>query len=901
LRYLIFKQEFSLVKEIEKNYDASSIEDKWYQFWQEEGFFKANPNKDKKPFTIVIPPPNVTAALHMGHAYNNTIQDILIRWKRMQGFEALYQPGTDHAGIATQTVVEKELKKEGKSRLDLGRDEFVKRVWKWREHYGDRIINQLKKLGISADWDRERFTLDEGLSDAVQEVFVRLYEKGLVYKGNRIVNWDPASGTALSDDEVDHKEVNGKLYYLKYKIANTNEFITVATTRPETLLGDTGVAISPDDDEKKHLIGKEIIIPFVNRKVKIFADQHVDKEFGTGFVKATPAHDPNDFEMGQRNDLKQILVLDKDAKILKYCAVINGSESTNELEIPDSLAGLDRFEARKKIIELLDEMGQLEKIEDHLHSVGHSYRSNVAIEPYLSEQWFVKMKPLAERALKALQDGDIKFYPEGRYEKTYENWMNNIRDWCISRQLWWGHRIPVWYNENGDMKVSKTDPSTENEKWTQDEDVLDTWFSSWLWPFSTMGWPNNTEDLNYFYPSSVLVTGADIIFFWVARMVMAGYEFLGKLPFSEVYFNGIVRDSEGRKMSKSLGNGIDPLDVIANYSTDSVRYTVVQLSSQGQDIKLAEKDFEMGRNFSNKIWNSFRFLAMNLPKDFYSIDPYINNLELADKWILSRLQICIKETTKYLENYRFQDALASIYSFLWNEYCDWYLELIKQRLYKADKEMDKETALATSSHCLKIAMQLLHPFMPFITEEIWQNFKSDKDDKSIMITNWPTCNDVLIDPKSEKELEIIKDSIVAIRNTRMELNIPFKTAINMNVSGSNAGLFQTHSKYIKTLTNISEIKTVEKLEKLIASTSIVAQTELQFPLEGLIDIEQEVERLKKELNKKERILSGINSKLSNDRFINNAPSNIVEHEKAKALEIQEEMEKLKQGLMSFEV
>jgi valyl-tRNA synthetase len=891
--------ELLLVKEIEKNYDAKSVEDKWYKHWQEKGYFKAKPNKNKKPFTIMIPPPNVTAALHMGHAYNNTIQDILIRWKRMQGFEALYQPGTDHAGIATQTVVERALSKEGKSRYDVGREKFVERVWDWREEYGGKIIKQLKKLGISADWDRERFTLDEGLSEAVQEVFIRLYEKGLVYKGHRIVNWDPASATALADDEVEHKDVQGKLYHIKYKFADSDEFLTVATTRPETLFGDTGVAISPEDEEKQHLLGKKVIIPFVNRQVEIFADSHVDKNFGSGFVKATPAHDPNDFEMGQRHNLDQVIVLDKDGKIMQICQRVEGNKAFDELPVPEIFAGLDRFEARKKIITELEKIGQLEKIEEHNHAVGHSYRSKVPVEPYLSEQWFVKMKPLADKALEAVEDGRIKMYPEGRYEKTYEHWMTSIRDWCISRQLWWGHRIPAWYNENGEIKVQKEDPSTETEKWTQDPDVLDTWFSSWLWPMSTLGWPKKTEDLEYFYPSNVLVTGADIIFFWVARMIMAGLEFNDNIPFSEVYFNGIVRDSKGRKMSKTLGNGIDPLEVIDQFSTDAVRYTVVQLSSQGQDIKLAETDFEMGRNFSNKIWNSYRFLAMNLPKDFPSIDPYKESFEAADKWILSRLQHAKEKVNDHLEKFRFQDALASVYHFVWNEYCDWYLEMIKPRLYKAEKEIEKETALAVASYTLKQALVLLHPFMPFLTEELWQTFKNETDKESIMISDWPEVDKNFIFKSSEEEILILQKIIVQIRNIRAEMNIPFKSEPVLNIKSDHkfSEFLKNSERDLKSLAKMSEVHVIENFEKTISATAVVDGLEIQIPLEGMIDIEEEIARIEKELSKKQKITKGITAKLSNNKFLQNAPENVVNREKDKLINIQEDVKKMKSSLL----
>ncbi len=888
-----------VVKEIEKIYDSKIVEDKWYAKWLKSGYFKADKKSGKEPFVIVIPPPNVTAALHMGHAYNNTIQDILIRWKRMQGFEALYQVGTDHAGIATQAVVERDLAKEGLTRKDLGREKFIERVWDWRGIYGGKIIEQLKKLGISADWDRERFTLDDGLSEAVQEVFIDLYNKGLIYKGNRIVNWDPASGTALADDEVDHKDVEGKLYHLKYKFKDSDEFLIVATTRPETLFGDTGVAISPDDKAKKHLIGKKVIIPFVNREVEIFADEHVDKDFGSGFVKTTPAHDPNDFEMGQRHNLPQVLMMDRDGKVLPICQTVTGADHSDELPIPAEFAGIDRAEARKLVIQRMDEMGQLDRIEAHPHSVGHSYRSGVAIEPYLSEQWFVKMQPLAEKALKVVQDGEIKFYPEGRYDKMYEHWLTNIRDWCISRQLWWGHRIPAWYNAAGEMKVCKDDPSTENEKWTQDEDVLDTWFSSWLWPFSTMGWPERTEDLAHFYPSSVLVTASDIIFFWVARMIMAGYEFLDQRPFHTVYFNGIVRDSKGRKMSKSLGNGIDPLEVIETYSTDAVRYTVVHLSSQGQDIKLAENDFEMGRNFSNKLWNSFRFLAMNLPEDYPSIEPYRNHFELADKWILSRLQETIDLVNTNMEKYRFSDAQKAIYEFYWNNFCDWYLELIKARLYKPENAEAKKTALAVASHVMKTSMMLLHPFMPFVTEEIWQSFRSKADKDSIMISDWPKVDASLRDDASEAHIAFVKDTIVKVRNIRAEMNVPVKAEIHLNVKSADKTLLsvlQNSVSYFGATCRTTSISAVENFSNELSAKFLNGVVEFQMPLADIIDVAAEKARIEAEINKKTKILNGTKGKLANDKFVNSAPAHIVEHERAKLAEIEVEIEKLNANL-----
>lgn len=889
-------------REIAKIYNPESVENKWYKIWEEKKYFAATPNPKKPPYTIVIPPPNVTARLHMGHAFNNTIQDILIRYKRKTGYEALWIPGTDHAGIATQAVVERDIKeKEGKSRNDLGREKFVKRVWKWKEEHSDIITNQLKKLGCSCDWDRERFTMDEGLSDAVLDVFEKFYERGLIYRGQRIVNWDPASGTALSDDEVDHREVKGKLYHIRYKFKNSDDYIVVATTRPETLLGDTGVAIAPDDKDKQHLIGKEVIIPFVNRTVKIFADQHVDKEFGSGFVKATPAHDPNDFEMGRRHNLDEVVMLDKSGYILPVCKKITKDGLQDELAVPKSIAGLDRFEARCKMVSLLKDMGQLEKIEDHVHAVGHSYRSHVPVEPYLSEQWFVKMKPLAKKALKVVENGKIKFYPPGRFENTYRHWMNNIRDWCISRQLWWGHRIPVWYNENGDYRVSKKEPSGNGNKWTQDPDVLDTWFSSQLWPFSTLGWPADNKDLKYFYPTTTLVTAADIIFFWVARMIMAGLEFMEDIPFENVFFNGIVRDEQGRKMSKSLGNGIDPLEMVKKFSADAVRFTLIMMSAEGQDLNIGTKSFETGRNFSNKVWNAFRFLSMNLKDVSTDIYAYKNNFELADKWILSRYSRATKNLRKNLDQFRFHDALESVYHFFWGDYCDWYLEIIKPRLYKPEKPEDKQTALNVASYIMKGSMELLHPFVPFITEEIWQNFKN-KNESSIVISQWMEPDDTFKDLVSEKNMTFIQDVITSLRNMRSEMNVPPGKVMDLIIDCKEEffTLIEASRLYFKSLAKVGEIKKLDnKFAKHEAATTVVKGAEFFVPLSDLIDREKEKVRLEKELLQLEKLEQEIKQKLDNKNFVERAPQKIVEGERKKLSGIQENLLKVRQNYKKY--
>jgi valyl-tRNA synthetase len=885
-------------KELAKIYDPKTVEDKWYAYWQEHNYFRARVNPEKKPYAIVIPPPNVTSKLHMGHAFNNSLQDILIRYKRKSGFEALWLPGTDHAGIATQNMVERDLAKEGKTRHDLGRDLFEQRVWKWKEEHGSTIIRQLKKMGCSCDWERERFTLDEGLSNAVQEVFIRLYERGLIYKGLRIVNWDPASGTALSDDEVDHHEVHGQLYHLRYYFKNSNDYIVVATTRPETLLGDTAVAVSPLDEAKQALIGKTVVIPFVNREAPIISDEYVDKEFGSGFVKVTPAHDPNDFEMGLRHNLKQVIVMDKQAHIMQVCQVFEDGVYHDELPIPAEITGLDRFKARKKIVEIMEASGQVEKIEKHVHAVGHSYRSKVAVEPYLSVQWFVKMKPLAVEALRVVQDGLIKFYPEGRFEKIYEHWMNNIRDWCISRQLWWGHRIPAWYNEKGEVKVCAADPSIPGEKWTQEEDVLDTWFSSQLWPFSTLGWPDETPELKYFYPTDTLVTGPDIIFFWVARMVMAGMEFIHDIPFRQVYFNGIVRDEQGRKMSKSLGNGIDPLDIISEYSADAMRFTLIMLSSEGQDINVGMKSFELGRNFSNKIWNAFRFLYMNLDEVIETdYTPYRDLLQPEDRWILSRYHRAIAQVSASLDRFRANDAVQAIYHFFWHDYCDWHLEMIKKRLYRSQDARQKKTALAVACHVMKGSMSLLHPFIPFITEEIWQTFKTDREE-SIVISPWPQYNEALIDTESERQMEFLQEVISGIRNLRTEMNVPPAKMVSLylkNVAG-----WKDNAEHLNMLAKVESIHEAGSgFDRNDAASLVIKGCEFYIPLAELIDREKEKQRLEKEIAHLQKLEQGIQSKLNNPNFTGKAPATVVQAEQTKLDNLRQNLGKVRKNYEKF--
>jgi valyl-tRNA synthetase len=893
----------NLSKEIPKAYDPKTVEDKWYAYWMKHQLFCASVNKNKKPFTIVIPPPNVTGALHIGHAYNNSVQDIYVRFKRMQGFETLWSPGTDHAGIATQTVVEKQLKSEGKDRRQMGREVFVEEVWKHKEVYRDRIIGQLQKMGCSCDWEREWFTMDENLSEAVKEVFIHFYEKGWIYKGNYIVNWCPFSQSAISDEEVEYKEVNGKLWHFKYPVKDSSEFLVVATTRPETMLGDTGVAVHPEDERYTHLIGKKVVLPIVGREIPIFADVYVDKEFGTGAVKVTPSHDPNDFQMGKRHNLEFVNIMDPDASLNK--------------NVPLQYQGLDRFAARKKIVEEIQQLGCLVKIEDHVNRVGYSQRGNVPIEPLVSEQWFLKMEDLAKPALEAVLSGTIKIHPD-KWIKTYEHWMTTIRDWCISRQLWWGHRIPAYYLPSGEMVVAKSkDEAIEKFKIAnfkfkiddirQDDDVLDTWFSSWLVPFSSMGWPKETEELKYFYPTSLLVTGPDIIFFWVARMIMAGLEFTKNPPFKQVYFNGIVRDEKGRKMSKSLGNGIDPIAVIDTYSADALRFTLVDLSAEGQDINLSEKQFEIGRNFSNKVWNSFRFIAMqmeNCPEACPQLPDASQITELADRWILSRYNKAVAGITEGLENYKLHDAMNSVYQFFWNDYCDWYLELIKERMYNGSDEVKVQT-LSMALYLMEGIMKLMHPIVPFISEEIWQRLAPRKDGESIMVQKWENAERNWIKPEVDREFELIQNVIIAVRNIRSEMNISPAKKTDLIVVCSDArllGLVNTAQTYIKSLARVENFTaSASALKPKHAASAVVSGIELYVPLEGIIDVEVERTRLSKEITRLEEQVEGINKKLGNADFVAKAPPQVIEKEKAKLDNFRETIAKLRASLEQFKI
>lgn len=879
--------------EIPKTYDPREVEDRWYQEWIDQGYFDANVNSDKKPFTIVIPPPNVTAALHMGHAYNNTIQDIYIRLRRKQGYETLWLPGTDHAGIATQNVVERNLHKEKKTRFDLGRDDFVERVWQWREQHGNRIIFQLKKMGCSCDWRRERFTMDEGLSRAVLEVFIQLYNKGLIYKGNRIINWCPRCGTAISDEEVEYKEKTGRLWYIKYPVKESDAHLIVATTRPETMLGDTAVAVHPEDSRYKDLIGKTVNLPLMNRKIPVIADRQVDPEFGTGAVKVTPAHDPNDFEIGRRHKLPSVNILNSDGTLNKDMG---------------PYSQLDRFDARKKVIKDLEDQGLLLKIEEHHHSVGHCHRCDTIVEPWLSEQWFVKMKELAKPAIEVVKNGKMKLYPAERWQKTYINWLENIRDWCISRQLWWGHRIPVYYCEGcQEMKVAQEKPENcpqcGESEWRQDENVLDTWFSSWLWPFSTLGWPEETPDLRYFYPTTLLITAADIIFFWVARMVMAGMEFMNDIPFHSVYFNGIIRDQSGRKMSKSLGNGIDPLDIIDKYSADAMRFTLIMLGSEGQDINLAESSFDMGRNFSNKIWNAYRYLALNLEEPIDNYQDYSENFELADQWILSRLQHTIEDVTLNLEKFRINDSLSAVYHFFWHEYCDWYLELIKPRLLAEGNEKEKTVARSIAVHVMKTCMNLLHPYTPFISEEIWYRLKNDSEPSSV-VSEWPQANSSIVNKNAEAEMSFIQNLISAVRNIRSEMNVPPGSYAELKFKSSNNSYIEQVNRNSHAIMNLAKVKTMEHIDakKLVpsAAVAVVKDVELFVPLAGLIDLEVEKNRLSKEIGRLDKQVEGLSKKLRNEQYLQKAPENVVQQDRDKLKNFTEKLEKLKANLNLFE-
>jgi len=880
-----------MAEQWEKVYDPTRVEEKWYNFWLEKGYFRAELGSSKEPFSIVIPPPNITGSLHMGHALNNTLQDILVRFKRMKGYNCLWMPGTDHAGIATQNVVERELANEGLDRHQLGREEFIKRVWQWREKYGGVIINQLKKLGSSCDWSRERFTMDEGLSRAVREVFVQLYEDGLIYRGDYIINWCPRCHTALSDLEVDHQEIPAHLYHLRYPLEKGG-YCLVVTTRPETMMGDTAVAVNPKDKRYKDLIGTYVILPVVNRRIPIIADDYVDPKFGSGALKITPAHDPYDFEIGQRHNLEAVKVIDGEGKMTVEAGPYKG---------------MDRFQCRERIVEDFQKDGTLVKIEDYHHSVGHCYRCRTMVEPFLSKQWFVRTKPLAEPAIKAVQEGRTKIIP-AMWERTYFDWMQNIRDWCISRQIWWGHRIPAWYCDDcREVTVAREEPTQcahcGSSKLTQETDVLDTWFSSALWPFSTMGWPDATEELKLFYPTSVLVTGFDILFFWVARMMMMGLRFMGAVPFRDVYIHALVRDMEGQKMSKTKGNVIDPLVMIERYGTDAFRFSLAAFAAQGRDIRLSEERIEGYRNFANKIWNAARFSAMNLGDyrdDGKGID--LAQCSAPDKWVLARLNRVIAEATQALEEYRYNEGAQLIYHFIWHELCDWYLELSKAYLYKDDKARRAVTQ-KTLLYVLDKALKLLHPYMPFITEEIWQHLPHVGE--SIMVADYPEVKPELVDDEAVQEMERIMGVITGVRNIRGEMGIPPLTTIDLILIAEDkkiAATLKDHLGFVKDLARVKAARIMVQGERpRRAATALADGVEVFVPLEGVIeDPQKEQQRLTKELTKLLDDLDLTQRKLANESFLEKAPPDKVQKERDKLQEFSSLKEKLEQRLTIFE-
>jgi valyl-tRNA synthetase len=871
-----------LKKELEKNYNPKEIEDKLYQKWLDKKYFHAKVDKKKKPFTIVIPPPNITGQLHMGHALDNTLQDILIRFKRMQGYNALWQPGTDHASIATEVKIIEQLKKEGLNKEDLGREKFLERAWQWKEEYGGRIVSQLKKMGSSCDWDRERFTLDSGCSDAVLEVFINLYKKGYIYKGARIINWCPVCHTSISDAEVEHVEQTGHFWHIKYPIVDTDEFVEIATTRPETMLGDTAVAVHPDDERYKHLIGKKVLLPIVNKEIPIIADSYVDKEFGTGVVKITPAHDPNDFEVGKRHNLPQINIMNDDATINR-----NGGK----------YEGLDRYEARKLIVDELDKMGLLVKIEEHVHNVGTHDRCKTTVEPLIKMQWFVKMEELAKPAIEALKKGDLKFVPD-RFDKIYLHWLENIRDWCISRQLWWGHRIPAYYCDDcNEVVVAKEMPSVCPKcgctHFTQDEDTLDTWFSSALWPFSTLGWPKKTEELEYFYPTDVLVTGYDIIFFWVVRMVFSGLEHTGKSPFHTVLIHGLVRDSKGRKMSKSLGNGIDPLEVIDKYGADALRLTLVTGNAPGNDMRFYWERVEASRNFANKVWNASRFIMMNIEKaDISKVS--LSDLTSADKWILSKINTLSREITENMERYDLGIAVGKLYDFIWEEFCDWYIEMVKPRLYR-DNDSTKAAALWTLKTVLTNALKLLHPYMPFITEEIFCTLQEEEE--SIMISSWPEYKEEWNFKTEENTVETIKEAVRAIRNTRTGMNVPPSKKAKVFVVSENKNIrsiFENGKVFFSTLAYASEVIIQADKTGIEEDTvsAVTPEAVIYMPFAELVDISKEIERLTKEQVRLTKELARVNGMLGNEKFVSKAPPAKIEEEKEKLIKYTQMMEQV---------
>lgn len=879
-------------KELAKTYDPKGLEDRIYQKWLDNKYFHAEVNPDKKPFTIVMPPPNVTGQLHMGHALDETMQDILIRFKRMEGYEALWQPGTDHAAIATEVKVTEKLKEQGIDKEEIGREEFLKYAWAWKEEYGGKIINQLKKLGASADWDRERFTMDEGCSKAVQEVFIRLYEKGYIYKGSRIINWCPVCQTSISDAEVEHEDQDGFFWHINYPIVGEEgTYVEIATTRPETLLGDTAVAVNPEDERYKHLVGKMLKLPLTDREIPVIADEYVDKEFGTGCVKITPAHDPNDFEVGKRHNLEEINIMNDDATI-------------NELG--GKYAGMDRYEARKAMVEDLKEQGLLVKVVPHSHSVGTHDRCGTTVEPMIKPQWFVRMKEMAQAAIDTLKEGNLTFVPE-RFDKTYLHWLENIRDWCISRQLWWGHRIPAYYCEEcGETVVArempKKCPKCGCTHFHQDEDTLDTWFSSALWPFSTLGWPDKTPEMEYFYPTDVLVTGYDIIFFWVIRMVFSGLEQTGKTPFHHVLIHGLVRDSQGRKMSKSLGNGIDPLEVIDKYGADALRLTLITGNAPGNDMRFYWERVESSRNFANKVWNASRFIMMNLEKAEVPEKMDLADLTGADKWILSKVNTLAKDVTENMDKYELGIAVQKVYDFIWEEFCDWYIEMVKPRLY-SDTDSTKGAALWTLKTVLGNALKLLHPYMPFITEEIYCTLHPEEE--SIMISSWPVFKEEWNFAKEEEAVEIIKEAVRSIRNVRTGMNVPPSRKAKVFVTAEDEkirGIFEEGEVFFAPLAHASQV-VVQKDKTGIdedAVSAVTSKAVIYMPFAELVDVEKEIERLKKEEERLTKELARVNGMLGNERFISKAPKAKVDEERAKLERYTSMMEQVKERLAQLQ-
>ena len=880
-------------KELAKTYDPKGLEDRLYKKWEENGYFHAEVDRSKKPFTIVMPPPNITGQLHMGHALDNTMQDILIRYKRMQGYSALWQPGTDHAAIATEVKVIEHLKKQGIEKDSLGREGFLEKCWDWKDEYGTRIINQLKKMGSSADWERERFTMDEGCSKAVEEVFVKLFNEGYIYKGNRIINWCPVCQTSISDAEVEHEEQAGHFWHMKYEIVGEpGRFVTFATTRPETMLGDTAVAVNPKDDRYKDIIGKTVMLPFVNREIPVVADEYVDMEFGTGVVKITPAHDPNDFEVGKRHNLPVINVLNDDATINA-----NGGE----------FEGMDRYEAREIIVKKMDEMGLLVKIEDHSHNVGTHDRCKTTVEPMVKPQWFVAMEELAKPAIEAIKTGELQFVPKN-YDKTYLHWLENIRDWCISRQLWWGHRIPAYYCEKcGETVVARSSevptvcPKCGHTHMKQDEDTLDTWFSSALWPFSTLGWPENTEELDYFYPTDVLVTGYDIIFFWVIRMVFSGYAHTGKSPFHTVLIHGLVRDSQGRKMSKSLGNGIDPLEIIDNYGADALRLTLITGNAPGNDMRFYNERVENSRNFANKVWNASRFIMMNLADNAVT-EPAEADLATEDKWIISAVNTLAKDVTENMDKYELGIAVQKVYDFIWDQFCDWYIEIVKPRMYSQEYTASKNAALWTAKFALTNALKMLHPFMPFITEEIFCTLQSEEE--TIMLSAWPEYDEAKNFPVEEAKVERAKDVVRGMRQLRTDMDVPpsKKAAIHI-VSEDTAvrAIFEEITPIFASLAGATDV--IVQADKLgigsDAVSAVIPDATLFVPLEDLVDFEKEKERLTKEKEKLEKELARSRGMLSNEKFMSKAPEAKVAEEREKLAKYEQMMAQVEARLASM--